>query len=404
MKKFLRYDIMFVVLLFFLCVPAEYHEIFSLFEDQTIVFRHGMRSGFNDQKKMSFLYDKVVLVTIDEVFFEEYGKFPLKREDLSKIIDNLDRLGAKVICVDLLMDMPGAYGEDPLLAKILEQSGAILASRALFDSDDLFQKLSYPTLLLKNASSSGYVNLTSTSSADTFLSRLRIHPEITELEDGWPIAIQAVSKYLGTKPLLQEKMLKFGKLSIPLDQFNDIYIDFSPVPEDYRFLHQLAGITAFEFLDIAGLDIYEKRELKDWVENKIVIIGETTAISHDWFDTPAGMVYGAEIIADTVSTLLKGAPLRPASLASEIMTSLLFLLSVILCVSLIRNPLLQTLAAGILFAGFIFICTVLYVYVGVVISMTYNLITGFFGYFVLSLSSYFRERKYQGKNYHEKNR
>ncbi|MDM8522055.1 ATP-binding protein [Desulfococcaceae bacterium HSG8] len=388
-----KYDIIFVIFLFLLCVPAEYYEIFSLAEDQTLSFRHAMRSVFINKKEMIFLYDKIVLVTIDEVFFEKYGKFPLKRKDIAKIIVNLNRLGAKVICVDMLMELPGAYGEDPVLTDAISQSRAILASRALFDNNGQFQKLIYPTPLLKNAGSSGYINMVSPSSARTFFSRVRIHPEIAGSEHGWPIAIRAVSEYLEAEPLLQDGILIFGDISVPLDQFNDIYIDFSAVPEGYRFLHQMVGITAAEFSDISGLTGSEINELKEWVEGKIVILGETTPVSHDWFDTPAGMMYSIEIIGDTINTFLKGVPLRPASWKTETGITFLLLLSVVLCVSLVHAAWLQVLSAVILFSAFVFICTLSYMYNGIVISMSYNLTAGLSAYFILSLSSYFREKK-----------
>ncbi|MDM8549261.1 response regulator [Desulfobacterales bacterium HSG2] len=404
MKNLLKkYDIVFVIFLFLLSVPAEYYEIFSLAEDQTIFLRHLMRSRIINRKEMNFSYDKIVLITIDETFFEQYGKYPMKRADLAKIIGNLKTLGAKVICVDLLLDLPDAFDEDPILARTIAQSDVILASRALFD-DNRFQDIRYPTPLLKNVSSSGYVNLISSSSMVTFLSRLRIYPEIVEMEDGWPIAVQAASKYLGVKPVLQNSVLTLGDVSISLDQFNDMYIDFSTIPEGFRFLHQFAGVTAYTFLDISDLDKYQISELKGWVKNKIVIMGETYSVSHDWFDTPVGMIYGAEIIGDTVNTILKSAPLRPAPLWLEITVSFLLLVSVLLCTSLIRASWLQTLFAGLLLTGFTFLCTVLYVWQATVISMTYHLIAGISGYFILSLSSYFRERRLRMAQYKETER
>ena len=63
--------------------------------------------------------------------------------------------------------------------------------------------------------------------------------------------------------------------------------------------------------------------------DKIVVVGETSSFSSDWFNTPVGVIYGAEIIADTINTLLKGAPLRPAPLWAEAMTSLTVLLLVV---------------------------------------------------------------------------
>ncbi|MDM8523010.1 ATP-binding protein [Desulfococcaceae bacterium HSG8] len=386
-----KYDIIFIILLFFLTVPAEYHEIFSLLEDQTIFFRHGLRSHLGEET--DFLHDKIALVTIDDVFFTEYDKFPLKRADLAKIIINLNKLGARVICADIVIDLPGSCGGDALLAEAIEQSNVVLASRALFDDDNRFFELSYPIPLLKNSCPLGYVNISSPSSVSTFLSRVRIWPEIAEKDGKWPIAVQTVAEFLNVRPEIQSQNLILGDLSIPLDQFNDIFIDFSSVPKTYRFLYQYAGITASEFTDISDLDEYEIMELKAWVQDKIVIIGETTALSHDWFDTPVGMIYGSEIIADTVNTLLKGAPLGPASLWIEIIISFVFLSCVFLCTHLVRAPSFQMLFACILFSGFIFLCILLYVYQGVAISMTYNLMAGISGYLVLSLLSYFRERK-----------
>ena len=394
MKKTLKkYDIFFIILIFVLTVFAEYREIFSLLEDQTLFLRHATRSTLADRRKMVFPYDKIVLVTVDEAFFAEYGKSPLRRSDLAKIVTNLKRLGAKVICVDLLLDLPGAYGEDPVLARSLAQSNAVLASQALFDRNDRFQKLNYPASLLKKTSVSGYINLTSPSSSVTFLSRLRIYPQITCCEDGWPIAVRAVSEYLGVSPVLREGRLLLGSIEIPLDQHNDIYIDFSTVPAGYRFVHELAGITAFEFLNISDLNKNEMRELRDWVGGKIVILGETSAVSPDWFDTPVGMTYGCEIIADTVKTLLRNGPLRPAPLAAEILISFIFLGILVLFTTLEIPPRIQFLFAAIVFTGFIGFTTGLYVWQGIIISMIYNLLAGCAVYVTLSLSFYFREKK-----------
>jgi signal transduction histidine kinase/HPt (histidine-containing phosphotransfer) domain-containing protein/DNA-binding NarL/FixJ family response regulator len=396
MKNLLkRFDILFVVLLFFLSVPAEYYEIFSRLEDQSISFRHLMRVTFGDQKFMAFPHDKIVLVTINEDFFQEYHGFPLRRTDLARIIHNLKKLEAKVICVDTLMRFPSAYGEDQVLADALRKAGnTVLASQSIFDSDHQFKSIRYPVSSLKEASASGYINLTFSSSLGSHLSnRLRIYPEITKWEDGWPIAIQVLSHYLNVSPRLENGNLMMGDIIIPLDQFNELYIDFSSIPRGYKFIHQFAGITAIEFLDISGLDSDETAELKAWVKDKIVIMGDTSEVSHDWLISPVGVVYGAEIIADTIATILKGAPLRPAPLLLEILISFLFLSALVLCAFIIEDPKIRTLAAAVLALIFIFLCTFFYVWQGLVISMTYTLLAGVIGYFVISLSLYIRERK-----------
>ncbi|MGE0083611.1 MAG: CHASE2 domain-containing protein [Desulfococcaceae bacterium] len=394
LKKLLKkYDVLFVILLFLFSLLAEYHEFFSLWEDQTVFFRHGMRSVFGRQEDTAFPLDRIALVSIDDRFFDEYGMYPLRRSVLAEIISNINALGAKVICVDLFLDLPDACGDDRLLAEVIDRSPVLLASRAVFDSGSSFADIRYPIPMFRKAGNSGYVNLTSPSSSLTFLSRLRILPEVTEREDGWPIAVQAVSAYLETRPVLTDNILHIGNISIPLDHFRDMYIDFSPIPEGYRFLYQYAGIPASEFLNISGIGPDETTELQMWVRDKIVIIGDTTAISHDWFDTPVGMIYGAEIIADTVSTLLRGAPLRPAPFLLEMLLSAFFVFMIILCVYQIRTLLIQIMAAAFLFAGFILFCTLLYVHHGTVFSMGYNLTAGICGYVILSFSAYSREKK-----------
>ncbi len=385
-------DIFLIILLFFFAVFAEYNEIFSVLEDQTIFFRHGLRSAFGDPKEMSFPYDKIIIIKLDDDFFKEYGQSPLKRSDLAKIIENLTRLGAKVICVDMLFDLPSSYGEDVILANALREGEIVIASQAKFDKSNKFTEINYPTPIIKEATSSGYANIISPSHMVTFLSRLRIYPEIISSKDGWPISVQAAAKYLGVNPILSDHRLILGDIVINLDHNYDLYIDFSTIPEGYRFIHELAGISARYFFDMPQ-PLNEIKELSEWVKGRIVIIGEITSCSTDWFDTPVGIVYGPELIADTISTLIKGAPLQPASFPVEIMINLLLLSGVVLIINFMPSPRLQVVGAGALFAGFIFLASILYIYKGVVVSMIYNLIAGFTSYFTLSLSSYFRERK-----------
>ncbi|HAT49340.1 MAG TPA: adenylate/guanylate cyclase domain-containing protein, partial [Alphaproteobacteria bacterium] len=89
---------------FLLVIPAEYFEIFSLLEEQTISVRHILRQNYGDPEKMRFPSEQIVLVNTDETFFKEYKSFPLRRTDIGKIAENLKTLGAKVIAIDLLMD------------------------------------------------------------------------------------------------------------------------------------------------------------------------------------------------------------------------------------------------------------------------------------------------------------
>lgn len=389
-----RYDILFTIAIFLLAIPAEYKETFSLVEDQTLTVRQLLRTTYGDPVQTQFV-DDIVLVNTDEEFFEEYKSFPLRRTDIGKIVENLNALGAKVIGLDLLMDFPSSYGEDPTLAKNLRDAGnTLVVSQAVIKNGE-FQHMSYPTPVLDEATRSGYSNISSASSIVTSLSRLKVHENITAERDGWPFAVQTVAMYLGEEPLMADGVLKFGdKLSVPLDHAGHIYIDF-PNLQGARFLSQIKGLTALEFLDLEELDEDEIEELKYWIEGKIVLVGDTSEVSHDWFDTPVGMVYGVEVIADTVNSILKGAPLQAANGKTE-MAIILAIMAFMIGTALMQKPLARIFVAGA--AAIVHFAAVTYVYIfdGLIVSMSYVMIAALLSFMIINLRFYLQERAQKG--------
>ncbi|MEO5376531.1 MAG: CHASE2 domain-containing protein [Magnetococcus sp. DMHC-6] len=385
-KLFRRYDLIFTVLLFILAVPAEYYEIFSLLEDQTISFRHIFRMHYGNKDDTTFSKE-IVLVNTDEAFFQEYGSYPLRRTDIGKIAENLHTLGAKVVALDILMDFPSSYGEDPIIAKSLATIGRpLLVSQAEFKGNQ-FIKLNPPTPVLNAVVETGYSNISSSSAVVTTLSKLRIYPEVAE-KGGWPFAIKALALYWNLEPTFEGQHLTLGKMmTIPLDQFNNLYIDFPSLPSGIHYLSEVAGLSAMEFLDISDLDDNELNELSYWVKDKIVLLGDTSEVSHDWFDTPVGMVYGVEIIADTIHTILKGCPLRPAPLSMEVLLSGTFMLTIIFT-GRISHPSLRALIATLFILTYITALTWAYVQIGLVISMVYTLLAGVISFLAISLRYY----------------
>ncbi|MBR9973249.1 adenylate/guanylate cyclase domain-containing protein [Magnetospirillum sulfuroxidans] len=386
-----RRDVLLTIVLFLLALPAQHFEWFALLEDQANSFRHQMRIAYGDQQALSVSKD-VVLVNVDEPFFRAYGSYPLRRTDIGAIISNIKELGAKVVAVDMLMDFPSSYNEDPALAEALTNAGnTVLVAQAQFDHGK-FVKLNYPTTVLDQASASGYTNISSNSALLTVLSRLKIHPDIATERYGWPFAVQAVAMHLGQPPRLADNVLSFGELKVPLDHGDHLYIDFPPLPNGTRFLSQSAGISALEFLDISQLDESEREELSYWVRDKIVVLGDTSEVSHDWFDTPVGMVYGVEIIADTISTILKGAPLRAASPQAAAAVTLALMVVMIALAILFTRPILRALGAVVVLGGFAALTSLFYVKAGLVLPLSYALTAGILSYVLIEYRAYLLER------------
>ncbi|MCB1691454.1 MAG: protein kinase [Pseudomonadales bacterium] len=370
-----RWDVALTLGLLILTIPSERYEIFSLLEDQTISFRQILRSSLGDPATAK-LSDKIAIVALDEDLYHEYGSFPFRRTDLGKIAEILGGFGAKVIALDFLMDFKSSYGEDePTAAMFKEAGNVLLVSYANFE-DGKFVGLSYPTPVLRAVAKTGYSNLSPTSTLVDNLGRLRVYPEVTNNEDGWPLAIQALAMYWGVKPRLEDDTLVLGDVRAPLDQFGDIYIDFPALDAGTQYLSQgQAGFSALDILRLKDLPPDEQEEYKYVFGGKIVLVGDTWEVTHDKFNTPVGPVYGVEIIADTINTLMNGAPLRPASELVETLATAAFLIA-LLATGLLPALWMRMVAAALVYLGYIVSVTVLYVYFGTVISMTYAMLAG----------------------------
>jgi len=385
LKLIRRPDIWITLAFFLLMVPAEQMELFSSLENWLLGNRH-------------FAYDEIVIVDTEEQFFEEYGSWPLKRADIAKLTTNLKKLGAKVTAIDFLMDFPNGYDEDPILAEALEKGGnTIIVAQLEFGKDGKFKEVNYPTETLKVAAESGYTNHTLIGNK---LSRVRFFPQQIKDHNIWPFAIKTLAMYKGVEPKLENGQLTIGDIVVPLDPFNDLWVDFPSLPPTATFLAKdtPAGISAAEVLmELEGIpdDEWdeETEDLQEMIRGKIVLVGDTSEVSHDIFTSPIGEIYGIEFLADTITTLMNNAPIRPASSGSEMLV-LLILFICFVVVALIpkyENALFLLIIAA--YTGF---GVFTYVYYGVAYSMSYSLIACVLSTVTINLYLFMMERKQKG--------
>ncbi|MBO6563301.1 MAG: protein kinase [Pseudomonadales bacterium] len=375
-NPFKRWDVAFALVLFLITIPAERYETFALLEDQTISYRHIFRTVFGDPEMMK-LRDDIMIVALDEATYEEYGSFPFRRTDLGQIAETLSKFGATVVALDFLMDFRSSYGEDEPTAQMLSDAGnVLLVSYANFEGDS-FTGLTYPNEVLNATSKSGYTNLSPTSAIVDNLARVRVHKDITNNKDGWPFAVQALAMFWGVEPRLENNSLVLGDLNVPLDQFGDFYIDFPRLDAGTQYLSEgEAGFSALEILDLGDVDEDEIEEWRYVFGDKVILIGDTWEVTHDKFNTPVGSVYGVEIIADTIHTMMNGAPLRPASTLVESLSTFILLIALLATGAL--ASLGARLFAGIaVYAMYIAAASAAYIYLGTVVSMVYAMLAGF---------------------------
>ena len=398
LKLIRRPDIWITLAFFLLMVPAEQMELFSSLENWLLGNRHIVRLNTLELEQTQFAYDEIVIVDTEEQFFEEYGSWPLKRADIAKLTTNLKKLGAKVTAIDFLMDFPNGYDEDPILAEALEKGGnTIIVAQLEFGKDGKFKKVNYPTETLKVAAESGYTNHTLIGNK---LSRVRFFPQQIKDHNIWPFAIKTLAMYKEVEPKLENGQLTIGDIVVPLDPFNDLWVDFPSLPPTATFLAKdtPAGISAAEILfELEGIpdDEWdeETEELQEMIRGKIVLVGDTSEVSHDIFTSPIGEVYGIEFLADTITTLMKNAPIRPASSGSEMLVLLILFICFVL-VALI--PKYENALFFLIISTYTGFGVFTYVYYGVAYSMSYSLIACVLSTVTINLYLFMMERKQKG--------
>ena len=398
LKLIRRPDIWITLAFFLLMVPAEQMELFSSLENWLLGNRHIVRLNTLELEQTQFAYDEIVIVDTEEQFFEEYGSWPLKRADIAKLTTNLKKLGAKVTAIDFLMDFPNGYDEDPILAEALEKGGnTIIVAQLEFGKDGKFKEVNYPTETLKVAAESGYTNHTLIGNK---LSRVRFFPQQIKDHNIWPFAIKTLAMYKEVEPKLENGLLTIGDIVVPLDPFNDLWVDFPSLPPTATFLAKdtPAGISAAEILfELEGIpdDEWdeETEELQEMIRGKIVLVGDTSEVSHDIFTSPIGEVYGIEFLADTITTLMKNAPIRPASSGSEMLVLLILFICFVL-VALI--PKYENALFFLIISTYTGFGVFTYVYYGVAYSMSYALIACLLSTGTINLYLFMLERKQKG--------
>jgi|TARA_B100002003_G_scaffold250146_3_gene288509 adenylate cyclase len=384
-----RYDILVTIFLFGLALLAEQLSLLAFIESETLGYRHILRNS-QSNLEANGLHSDIVLISLDEIFYEEYEKFPLTRTDLATIVTRLHSMGASVIGVDMLLDYNNAYNEDPILENALsDTSNVVLVSIAEFEGENLSNEVP-PIERFASLTSQGYSNVSSYSAVGESIVKLDVNADAAS-KDVWPFSIQVIAEHVGQRAGLVGRSLQFGDVEgLVLDADYAFYIDYPSMPTlggEPMAIHESAGISA---MDILSLSPDELLDLSFLVRDKIVLFGETSDFALDSYQTPVGNLYGVEIIASQVNTLLKEGPIGNASLLANTLLVLTLMLAIILTTGLTRPIIRYSIFVVIVFA-FAVAVTQSYTTAGIVFSFTYPLIAAFFSLIAINFRHYLLE-------------
>lgn len=303
-------------------------------------------------KSLDFLFEKrgpldvsespIVLVAISEQADQEiHERWPWPYRHHARLIDNLNRAGAKAIGFDLIFDQPDRFlpDNDTLFANTIAKhqnvvtSGNILVSRG---QTSMVKQLVEPFTLLNDSNPNPWGLISVINDNDGFLRRyalqdahlnttynalvlelLRIYLDLDDLtiEDQgryFQVGPYTIPKYDQQAMLINYHGGPGTFLQFSYDQIVDDK-SFVTVSDEIFFNDEELEDPPYGFFDDPDFGLLHTGDLKD----KIILVGSTMPELHDYFSTPfapRNNMPGFEIHANALQTILDGNYIANSSL------------------------------------------------------------------------------------------
>ena len=331
--------LVFLFTLIFQVIPA----IQSL-ELKTIDWRFAWRSTLNIEDS------PIVLVTIDDQSFESISaRWPWPRSYYAHLVKNLEKAGAKVVGIDVILDVPDRENpeSDQKFADVMKNAGNIVLSGKIEERADMGQVSSYQLLVspapvfLQADSTWGLVsNLADPDGINRQYLIVLYHQK--ELLPSF--GLQVIRKYLGIpndqKPTISSDSIRLANISIPLTSEGMMRINFvGPAGTFPRY--SFDSVIDDSTFDLGEFDLnyFDESLLPEGVfKDKIVLVGSTVSELHDVFPTPfyeyqdregkfrKKEMPGVEIHASAIWTILNRSYFKEIPFTLSILLLLLFII------------------------------------------------------------------------------
>jgi len=312
---------------------------------------------------------EIVLVAIDEAAFQRLNeRQPIPRDYLAGIVRGLRKSGARVIGMDIDLRRPTSPAEDRALVEAIrgDHVAPVVKARTLQavltpDGEVRFRPTRLYDPNLEEAS--GFADVP--KDGDGFFRRI---PLVVPLENGelFPsLALALLARLGGEDPATLGRRLAGPdpiELSLPewdeargrargtslLRFFRDDDWKINFVGPSGSFV--TIGSDAIYQVGVSDSPVAQENPLRD----RIVLIGATFAESRDAFPTPRGLMYGVEIHANILHSLLTRSQIRPVSWDASLVLQFLVCLGLSALFAVVkpnRALILSLAAAGLLTLG-----------------------------------------------------
>jgi len=296
------------------------------------VFEHKITDQFLALRGPLSLEDSpVVIVEISQEADEEIPfQFPWPRNLYARLIENLNKAGAKVIAIDVLFDQPGQNpANDSLFAESIRKHGNVIliggfrVARDYSDDGIIIDKTTrvMPNSILYDAMNHPVGIVDMKKDADGFI---RDYPLMAEFmgESLFSLAVQTllVSENISRNAVINDPgVFRAGRFNIPKNKNGMMYIQYYGGYRSFPYHGFEKVIDDEEFETKTEIEAFEVNEFsdpeygllsRDVFRDKIVLVGATMPELQDFHLVPVKesggepLMAGVEVHANALQTIL----------------------------------------------------------------------------------------------------
>lgn len=227
--------------------------------------------------------DRFAIITIDDATLKAVSmRWPWERRFFSEIIRKLDSFNSEIIYLNFTLSGETKSGTDDLFLSqaMIEAKNIIMPS--YYDSN--MELVSPLEIFSSSAEKVGFVN--KVNDVDGVVRRFHPYHE----DEGGSIDNYAVELCIYSSLGNTSEADVIPK--IPLLKDGSTYINYLARPEDF------GGYSL--------IDIFTNKAEPGFLKGKVILLGSTSEITHDIYQTPLGNMSGIYIVANTLATIMSG--------------------------------------------------------------------------------------------------
>jgi CHASE2 domain-containing sensor protein len=252
--------------------------------------------------------ERILIVGINESDIKSVGKYPIPDGEITKLIEKLQEYKPIAIGLDITRDLPVEPGHEKLV-EVVKRNKNIIGIEKILPPDQFSFIAELPSKQV------GFSDMISDKDGKYRRSLLGAASPQNPNDYKFSFPLRLAEAYLSQKGIILEngkrdrQTMKFGKTEIPrfLPNFGGyVGTDAGGVKALVNFRN---GKERFRTVSLN--DIKTGKFQRDWISDRIVIIGMTAISAPDLFNTSAisglqlhGQIYGVEFHAHVVSQVL----------------------------------------------------------------------------------------------------